>query len=105
MTSNLIVGGVGTSLTIRVHWALRELGLDYECIPILAQSGETKSPEYTALNPKQKIPLLQDGTFAIGESAAIVAYLARKYRGQLVGLPDDEVQYAKWLEWCFFIVT
>ena len=106
MTSNLIVWGVGTSLTIRVHWALRELRLDYECIPILARSGETKSPEYTALNPRQKIPLLQDGTLAIGESAAIVAYLARKYRGQSVGLiPDDEVQYAKWLEWCFFIVA
>lgn len=106
MTSNLIVWGVGTSRTIRAHWALRELGLNYECRAIVARSGETKAPEYTALNPRQKLPLLQDGTFTIGESAAIVAYLARKYRGKSISLiPDDELQYAKWLEWCFFIVT
>ncbi|MBR1130831.1 glutathione S-transferase family protein [Bradyrhizobium iriomotense] len=106
MTSGLILWGVGTGRTIRAHWALRELELEYVCKPILARSGETKVPEYTSLNPRQKIPLLQDGSFTIGESAAITAYLARKYRsGFLAPLPEDEVQYAKWLEWCFFIVS
>jgi glutathione S-transferase len=106
MTSGLILWGVGTGRTIRAHWALRELELEYVCKPILARSGETKAPEYTSLNPRQKIPLLQDGSFTIGESAAITAYLARKYRsGFLAPQPDDEVKYAKWLEWCFFIVS
>ncbi|UVO38273.1 glutathione S-transferase family protein [Bradyrhizobium arachidis] len=106
MTSDLILWGVGTGRTIRAHWALRELELEYVCKPILARSGETKVPEYTSLNPRQKIPLLQDGLFTIGESAAIAAYLAHKYRsGFLAPLPEDEVQYAKWLEWCFFIVS
>lgn len=106
MADKLILWGVGTSRTIRAHWALHELGLPYTSRPILPRSGETKTVEYTALNPRQKIPLLQDGDLTIGESAAIVAYLANKHQkagGALV--PDRPELYAKWLEWCFFIVT
>ncbi len=80
MTNGLILWGVGTTRTIRAHWALHELGLSYKSRPILPRSGETKTPEYTALNARQKIPLLQDKDLTIGESAAIVAYLAQKYR-------------------------
>jgi glutathione S-transferase len=42
----------------------------------------------------------------IGESAAITAYLARRYSTSERGLlPVQAEQQAKWLEWCFFIVT
>ena len=79
----LTLWGVGTSRTIRAHWAMAELGLPYETRAIGARTGETQTAEYTALNPRQKIPLLQDGDFCIGESAAIVAYLSRTYsRGE-----------------------
>ncbi|QPF85806.1 glutathione S-transferase family protein [Bradyrhizobium genosp. L] len=106
MPDTLTLWGVGTSRTIRAHWALRELGLEYRCKPILPRSGETKTPEYTLLNPRQKIPLLQDGDFTIGESAAIVAYLARHYSNPDVSLvPFEERDFARWLEWCFFIVA
>jgi len=76
---NLTLWGVGTSRTIRPHWAMHELGLAYETKPIGPRTGETKTAEYTKLNPRQKVPLLQDGDFCIGESAAIVAYLSRMY--------------------------
>ncbi len=103
---DLTLWGVGTSRTVRPHWALAELGLKYETRAIGPRTGETKTAEYTKLNPRQKVPLLQDGDFAIGESAAIVAYLSRTYATPDVSLiPDDKQQYAKWLEWCFFIVT
>lgn len=106
MTENLILWGVGTSRTIRAHWALHELGLRYDMRPILPRSGETKTPEYTALNPRQKIPLLQDKELTIGESAAIVAYLAQKYPAANAPLvPSDPDPRARWLEWCFFIVA
>ncbi len=103
---NLTLWGVGTSRTVRPHWALAELGLKYETYAIGPRTGETKTAEYTKLNPRQKVPLLQDGDFAIGESAAIVAYLSRTYSTPDKSLiPDEKQQYAKWLEWCFFIVT
>ncbi|NGX96220.1 MAG: glutathione S-transferase family protein, partial [Candidatus Afipia apatlaquensis] len=103
---NLTLWGVGTSRTVRPHWALAELGLKYETYAIGPRTGETKTAEYTKLNPRQKVPLLQDGDFSIGESAAIVAYLSKTYGSPNNALiPDDKQAYAKWLEWCFFIVT
>ena len=72
---NLTLWGATTSRTIRGHWALRELGLDYRCEPILSRNGDTQTARYTALNPRQKIPTLVDDGFVITESAAIVAYL------------------------------
>jgi glutathione S-transferase len=85
---------------------MAELGLAYETRAIGARTGETESAEYTALNPRQKIPLLQDGDFCIGESAAIVAYLSRTYSsGEKSLIPEPPREYAAWLEWLFFIVA
>jgi glutathione S-transferase len=105
-TPGLTLWGVGTSRTVRAHWAMHELGLAYETRPIGARTGETQTAEYTALNPRQKIPLLQDGDFCIGESAAIVAYLSRTYASEGRSLiPEPQRDYAAWLEWSFFIVA
>jgi glutathione S-transferase len=106
MPGNLVLWGAGTSRTIRAHWAMQELGLQYETRPIGARTGETKTAEYTRLNARQKIPLLQDGDFTIGESAAIVAYLSQNYSTPDTSLtPSEARNYARWLEWCFFIVA
>lgn len=105
-TPDLTLWGAGTSRTIRAHWAMHELGLSYKAKPIGPRTGETKTAEYTRLNPRQKIPLLQDGDFCIGESAAIVAYLSRMYSTPERSLiPEAARDYAAWLEWCFFIVA
>ena len=105
-TPDLTLWGVGTSRTIRAHWAMHELGLSYKVKPIGSRTGETKTAEYTRLNPRQKIPLLEDGDFSIGESAAIVAYLSRTYSTPDRSLiPETQRDYAAWLEWCFFIVA
>jgi glutathione S-transferase len=102
----LILWGVGTSRTLRAHWALHELGLAYQCRPILPRTGETKTEEYTALNPRQKIPLLQDGDFAIAESPAIAAYLSDTYgTAETALIPTAPRERATWLEWCFYVMT
>ncbi len=71
----LVLWGCSTSRTLRAHWALAELGLDYEHRPIGPRTGETQTEEFTKLNPRQKIPLLQDGELRLAESAAIVNYV------------------------------
>src|SRR5271169_3590199 len=102
----LVLWGVGTSRTLRAHWALHELGLDYECRPILPRTGETKTQQYTRLNPRQKIPLLQDGDFTIAESPAIAAYLSNVYgTPENTLIPSDPREQASWLEWCFYAAT
>lgn len=105
-TSRRIVWGVGTSRTIRPHWALHELGLDYETRPVQARTGETHTPEFTALNARQKIPVLQDGDLVLTESAAIIHYLSDTYgqsHNRLV--PTGARDRARCLEWCFFVIS
>jgi glutathione S-transferase len=82
---------------------LHELGLVYETRPIGSRTGETQTAEFSKLNPRQKIPLLQDGEITLAESAAIVTYLAESY-GQAKGLipPPLTPERAAYFEWCFF---
>jgi glutathione S-transferase len=100
---NLILWGAGTPRTLRAYWALHELGLAYETRPIASRSGETRMPEYKQLNPKEKIPALQDGDITVTESAAIVTYLCETY-GQPLGLipPVATPERAAYYEWSFF---
>ena len=74
-----ILWGAKTSRTMRVVWALHELGLDYDHRPIESRSGETATDVYTDINPRQKIPCLQDGSLTLAESAGIVTYLGERY--------------------------
>jgi len=98
-----ILWGAGTARTLRAHWMLHELGLEYESRPIGSRTGETQTPEFTRLNPREKIPVLQDGYLTLSESAAIVTYLAETY-GQPAGLipPASSPERAAYFEWCFF---
>ncbi|MEE3182397.1 MAG: glutathione S-transferase N-terminal domain-containing protein, partial [Pseudomonadota bacterium] len=75
----ITVWGGATSRTIRVHWALHELGLDYEPKLIGSRTGETQRETFQSLNSKEKIPVLVDDDFVLTESAAIVTYLGDKY--------------------------
>ncbi len=102
----LILWGAGTTRTMRAHWILHELGLEYESHPIGSRTGETQTPEFTKLNPREKIPLLQDGDLTVAESAAIVTYLAETY-GQSTGMipSTSSLERAAYYEWCFFTMT
>ncbi len=98
--------GAGTTRTLRPHWMLHELGLDYEKrLLVTSRSGDTQTDEFVRLNPKQKVPVLLDSALVLTESAAIVTYLADTY-GKGSGLtPDfDTLERAHYNEWCFFVM-
>src|SRR3972149_7359903 len=98
-----VLWGAGTPRTMRAHWMLHELDLAYERRPIGSRTGETQTPEYTRLNPGQKIPVLQDGDFVFAESAAIVNYLAQSYgASRNLLLPANTRERARYDEWCYF---
>jgi GST-like protein len=54
------------------------LGLDYRVIPVNILKGEQFAPEFVALNPNSKIPVLVDSDVTLFESGAILLYLAEK---------------------------
>jgi glutathione S-transferase len=102
----ITVWGVVSLRAHRVHWALQELGLDYRVEPIQSRTGETLTSAYTALNPRQKIPCLQDGELVISESAAILNHLYRTYgAGRNVFVPTTSAEMALSDEWCFTIMA
>ena len=100
----LTIWGGATSRTMRVHWLLHELGLDYETRLIGSRTGATQTRDFLSLNPKGKIPVLKDGALALTESVAIVTYLGDTY-GPSSGLvpPPYTLDRAKYNEWASFI--
>ena len=96
--------GVGTSRTLRAHWALIELGLDYATQPIRTRTLDMEDPTFLALHPRGKIPILEDGGLEVSESPAIVTYLSETYGGDATQLiPNTPWARAKYFEWMSFI--
>ena len=105
MPNDLTLWGTGTSRTMRAHWMLMELGLEYTFHPIKARTRETLTAEFRRINPRHKIPVLQHGSFAITESAAIVQYLSDTFRSPSIFAPTDAAGRAVLNEWCYFIMS
>ena len=93
-----------TPNSIKVPIALEELGLDYTLHAVNVRQGEQKAPDFLALNPNAKVPVLVDpdaegGRLVLTESAAILVYLAEK-TGRL--LPHSGSDRARVFEQLFF---
>jgi glutathione S-transferase len=56
-----------------------ELGLEYEHNDLLPRSPGTRTPEFLALNPNARVPVIEDDGFVLAESMAINLYLAKKH--------------------------
>jgi glutathione S-transferase len=87
----------------RPRWLLEELGVPYELVRLDPQKGETRTPEYLALNPLGHVPTLVDDELVMTESAAILLYLADKFpEGKLApaaGTPARAAYY-QWILFC-----
>jgi glutathione S-transferase len=88
---------------MRPIWVAEELGVPYLLKPIGPRTGETQSPEYTRLSPKQKIPLLIDGSLHLSESVAICRYLIENYPAEAIKFPTTAVDRAREDEWCCYL--
>lgn len=96
--------GFGPTRSLRALWGLKELGVEFEFIPVNLEAGEHKTPEFLAINPAGKVPVLVDGDLVLPESAAIVLYLAEKYPEKGL-MPSKLEQRAQVYRWVLFAVT
>ena len=86
----------------KVSVALAELNLPYEVVAINLLANDQKQPDFLALNPNGRIPVLVDhdaDELVIFESGAILIYLAEK-TGKL--LPQDPRERVAALQWLMF---
>ena len=96
--------GFGPTRSLRALWGLKELDADFEFVPVNLTAGGHKHPDFLRLNPAGKVPVLVDGDLVLTESAAIVMYLAEKYRDKGL-IPADLKERALAYRWIMFAVT
>jgi len=82
-------------------WALEELELPYEHIPLGGSFGGNSAPDYLALNPNGLVPTLRDGDLVIWESHAVVRYLSAQYGSGLLSPVDPAARAVvdQWTDW------
>ena len=90
------------SRSISAIWLLEETGLPYERVLTDITTGAQKAPEYLAINPMGKVPGLKDGDAALGEAAAICAYIADRYPETGLAPATTDPLRARYLQWLFF---
>jgi len=74
--------GSGSPYAWRAQLALEHKALEYELKIISFSAGDTRKPEFLALNPRHQVPVLVDGEFILYESNAIVEYVDEAYPGR-----------------------
>lgn len=77
------------------------LGLDCELRVVHLFKGEQNAPEFVALNPNKRMPVLEDDGFVLWESNAILQYLASKKPESRLWPSDAKGQadVLRWLSW------
>jgi GSH-dependent disulfide-bond oxidoreductase len=92
----------------KIFIMLEEVGAPYKAIPVDVWKGDHFTPEFLALNPNAKIPVIVDHDgpggkpYTVFESGAILMYLADKF-GRF--LPTDTAQRFEVLQWLMIQLT
>jgi glutathione S-transferase len=85
----------------KVMWVVAELGLSHEHIDVGGAFGGLDDPEFLAINPHGRIPVIDDAGLVVWESHAIIRYLAARYGSATLWPPDAaERSFAdRWMDW------
>jgi GSH-dependent disulfide-bond oxidoreductase len=92
----------------KVFIMLEELELPYRTIPVDVWKGENFKPEFAAINPNRKIPVIVDHDgpggkpYTVFESGAILMYLADRAKRLL---PADTRQRYDVIQWLMIQLT
>lgn len=71
--------GSGSPYAWKVWLALEHKGIPYEFRLLSFDAGDTKTPQFLALNPRGRVPTIVDDGYALWESSAIVEYLEERH--------------------------
>ena len=84
---------------LKVKWTADHLSLPYEWVETSVLTGETRTPDFLAMNPAGQVPLalLDDGR-PLAQSNAIILHLAR---GSAL-IPTDPYLQSRMYEWMFW---
>jgi glutathione S-transferase len=80
------------------HILLEELGIPYQLELVSIDEGKTETPEFNAINPKGRVPVLEVNGSILTEAPAILVYLSLTNVGKSF-LPTDALDHFRCLEW------
>jgi len=95
----LRIYGVARTRAFRVLWIAKELGLDYEHIPVEIGDAGARRPDYLAINPNGRLPTIDDDGFVLWESLAITLYLSKRHDRLYPATLDGEAKTWQWSLW------
>ena len=90
------------SRSLRILWALEELGVEYQVKHYKRLPTFAAPPELKKVHPLGKAPILTDGDLTIAESAVILEYLQTTYDTEQKFKPQnpqDLMQYNYWMHY------
>ena len=82
------------------RWMLEEVGQPYRAEVL--EYASMKSPEYLAINPMGKVPVVRHGDTIVTEAAAICAYLADVFPEVGLAPPPGSRLRGPYYRWLFF---
>ena len=98
---SLRIYGIARTRAFRALWIAMELDIDYEHDPVEIGDAGARTPEFLAINPNGRLPVIVDDGFVLFESLAITMYLAKKHApGRLYPATlEDEARTWQWGFW------
>jgi glutathione S-transferase len=75
------------------------LNAPVEFVHVDLGKGENRTPEFLALNPNGKVPVLETGERSLWEANAFMCYLARITGSDLWPNDDRQIEVMRWLSW------
>ena len=88
--------------SIRVIWLCEELGTKYEIVRVDFSPEYRASPEWRALNPVGKVPVLAIDDFTMFESGAMVQHILDWHRPTPLEPERATREHATYLQWSWF---
>ena len=85
----------------KVLWLVGELGLPHQPIPAGGDFGGLNDPDFLAMNPHGRAPVIDDDGVVVWESHAILRYLAARYGDAAwwPEAPDARAEADGWMDW------
>ena len=86
----------------RVIWVCEELGVPYEIAPVDFSPAYRATPEWRAMNPVGKVPVMIDGDMKMFESCAMMQYVLDRYGDGRLQPARTDPTYPHYLQWSWF---
>ena len=83
------------SCALASHIALEEAGAEYETVRLDLAANQQRTPDYTAINPKARVPALETERGVLTETPAILTFIAQTHPAARLAPFDDPFAFAE----------